>query len=94
MEQVLLEAEIGRMMKSHYILRFMGLGEDKWYFYFCYERFGAGTLAEYLKALDKFNWLMSRKEALSIVAQIADALASLHACNIVHRNLNPASIWL
>ena len=40
------------------------------------------------------NLLIPRKEAISISNQITNALASLHACEIAHRNLNPATIWL
>ena len=36
LEQVLLEAEIAKLMKYPHLLQLIGLGEDKENFYFCY----------------------------------------------------------
>jgi sigma-B regulation protein RsbU (phosphoserine phosphatase) len=53
-------------------------------------------VSEYLEGLSLNHWLRSRtvtwQEAATIVAALADALATAHARNIIHRDVKPANI--
>ena len=61
-------------------------------FYMVFERMRGGTLLDALR--DRPGGRLSEPEAASVAAQLAEALAFLHARGVAHRDLKPDNVLL
>jgi predicted Ser/Thr protein kinase len=58
------------------------------------EYLDGGTLKEHMAELAKNGQRLSQDEVVSIVSQVADALAYAHRLGIVHRDVKPSNVML
>lgn len=84
------EAQAAASLSQSNIVSIFDVGQDDGYHYIIMEYVDGKTLKEYITEKGKLNY----KEALSIAAQISDALTAAHAKNIIHRDIKPHNILI
>ncbi|MCM2256973.1 MAG: protein kinase, partial [Vicinamibacteria bacterium] len=90
LERFLREAEIGRTLHHHNIIRIFERGDVEGVPYFTMELVDGDTLSSYARRRGP----LPSREAAEIVAQVAEALDYAHLKGIVHRDLKPSNIML
>jgi serine/threonine-protein kinase len=90
LERFLREAEIGRTLHHHNIIRIFERGDVDGLPYFTMELVQGQTLQHHLRAKGRLGAI----EAAQIVAQVAEALDYAHLKGVVHRDLKPSNIML
>jgi predicted Ser/Thr protein kinase len=81
------EARAAAALSHPHLVTVYDVGHDESGPYLVMELIEGPTLAQVSESLD-------RREALELVANIADALATIHAAGIVHRDVKPANILI
>ncbi len=84
------EAQAAASLAHSNIVSIFDVGVDNGRHYIVMEYVDGKTLKEYILEKGKLDY----KEALSIAAQISDALSAAHAKNIVHRDIKPHNILI
>ena len=90
LERFLREAEIGRTLHHHNIIRIFERGEVEGVPFFTMELIEGDTLSSHARRRGP----LPAPEAAEIVAQVAEALDYAHLKGIVHRDLKPSNIML
>jgi len=86
----LVEAESIAAMEHPNIVRVFAIGEHEGYPFLSMEYLPGSTLAAKVKA----TGLMPAREAVQLVAKLADAVAHAHSRGVVHRDIKPANVLL
>lgn len=81
------EARAAAALSHPHLVTVYDVGHDESGPYLVMELIEGPTLAEFSESLD-------HREALELVADVADALATIHAAGIVHRDVKPANILI
>jgi hypothetical protein len=89
-KRFLREAEMGLRLKHPGIVRIFERGEIDLQCFIAMELLQGTTLRQYVRTLGPLAW----REALDILASIADALSAVHEHHIVHRDLKSENIML
>lgn len=84
------EAQAAASLAHSNIVSIFDIGIDEGHHYIVMEYVDGKTLKEYILEKGKLDY----REALSIAAQISDALSAAHAKNIVHRDIKPHNILI
>jgi hypothetical protein len=84
------EAELGLRLRHPHIVHLLSRGEHEGNYYIAMELLRGTTVRRALKTDGPFAW----PEAVRIAAAVADALVSVHALGIVHRDLKSENIML
>src|SRR5512137_713914 len=82
------EAEMAGRLSHPHIVTIFDAGEDRGIAYIAMELLRGRHLVEYTDA----SHLLPTREALEIVARLADALHYAHVCRVVHRDIKPANV--
>src|SRR5262249_8930629 len=89
LERFLCEARLLAALQDPHVSGFLGIareGDRRW---LVLQHVAGITLSERLEAGS-----LPREEALDVLAQVAQALAAVHALGIVHRDLKPSNLIL
>jgi predicted Ser/Thr protein kinase len=89
-ERFLREAQLALCIPSEHIVRILDYGSDHNVHYLVMELIQGHDLATYLRQNDRPSW----RQALDIVAQVAQALGAANGKGIVHRDIKPQNIML
>jgi eukaryotic-like serine/threonine-protein kinase len=84
------EAEAMAEVRHPHLVRLHGSGEDRGWLWLAMEYLPDGDLATYVKRRGQ----LMEKDAIRIALQCAQALASLHAHGLVHRDFKPENVFL
>ncbi len=84
------EARVLALLDHHHLCKLYAFGEYEGQPFLAMEYGGDRTLAEEIRRAGRLD----EKRALSIAAQICDALAEAHRQGVVHRDLKPANVLL
>jgi predicted Ser/Thr protein kinase len=90
LERFLREAEIGRTLHHHNIIRIFERGEVDGVPYFTMELVEGETLQAHARRAGA----LEAREAAGIVAQVAEALDYAHLKGVIHRDLKPSNIMV
>ena len=84
------EASVLARIRSRHIVGIHEYGEDDDTVFFVTELFPDGDLQTWLAR----NGPLERKQALTLVAQVCEALADAHAADVIHRDVKPGNVLL
>ncbi len=82
------EARAGAAVEHPAIARLLDAGLEGATHYLVFEMLTGGTLAERLRSGGALPW----REAVRLAAQVARALAALHAAGVIHRDVKPSNV--
>jgi eukaryotic-like serine/threonine-protein kinase len=84
------EARAAAQMKSPHVVQVLDFGTTAGVPYIVMEHLDGSTLSAWLGLIGK----LSLMQTVSVVVQVAKALAKAHAVGIIHRDIKPANIFL
>jgi serine/threonine protein kinase len=84
------EASVLARIRSRHIVGIHEYGEDEDTVYFVTELFPDGDLQSWLVR----HGPLERRQALSLAAQVCEALADAHAAGVIHRDVKPGNVLL
>lgn len=84
------EAQAAAQLNHPNIVQVFYIGEDNDHHYFAMEYIKGKSLAE----IQKEEGIISANKAVSIIAQVADALDEAHRAGLVHRDIKPSNIMV
>ena len=86
------EVKLSKLLNHPNILRVHETNRDGDTLVLVMEYASGGSLAERLQALSQIGKQMPIDDCVHIMLEVTDALAAIHAENIVHRNLKPSKV--
>jgi serine/threonine protein kinase len=84
------EAQAAAQLNHPNIVQIFSIGEDKGIHYFAMEYIKGESLAE----VKKDTGVMHPEKAVTLIKQVADALADAHRAGLVHRDIKPSNIMI
>ena len=89
-ERFFREAEAAGSLKHPNIISILDAGEEQGLAYMAMEYIDGENLLEFTRV----EHLLSLRDTLYIISQVADALSYAHSNNVIHRDIKPANIML
>jgi serine/threonine-protein kinase len=84
------EAQAAAQLNHPHIVQVYAIGEEKGLYYFAMEYIKGESLAH----IKKEKGVLPTEEAVTIIKQVADALAEAHGAGLVHRDIKPSNIMI
>jgi len=84
------EAQAAAQLNHPHIVQVYAIGEEKGVHYFAMEYIKGSSLAQ----IKKEKGVLPPEEAVTVIKQVADALAEAHGVGLVHRDIKPSNIMI
>ncbi|MGH2535999.1 MAG: protein kinase domain-containing protein, partial [Candidatus Promineifilaceae bacterium] len=89
------EAQTSARLGDHrHIVNIYSFGSRQSFLYLVMEYVSGGSLGSYLKRLRQNNQIIELREALALIAQVAEGLGYAHRQGVVHRDVKPDNVLL